>query len=70
VTPAKHSRGTAPNKNINMKGEDKNYNIFNCLSLPKRIVPIVINVILLACIIAYFIAAVMFFDAQGKINVL
>jgi hypothetical protein len=70
VTPAEYSRGTAPNKDINMEDRDKNYRIGNFLSLPKRTVQIVINVILIACVIAYFIAAVLFYNSQGKINVL
>jgi hypothetical protein len=70
VTPAAYSRGTALNKDINMGDGDKNYRIGNFLSLPKRAVQIVIYVILIACVLAYFIAAVLFYNAQGKINVL
>jgi hypothetical protein len=53
-----------------MEGRDKDYrSIFNCFTLHKRTVQVVINVTLIACVLAYLIAAVLFFNAQGKINI-
>jgi hypothetical protein len=64
VTPAEYSGG----KDNSMESRDKNsWRICNCFSLPKRTIKIVINVTLVACILAYIIAAVVFYSAQGKI---
>jgi hypothetical protein len=69
VTAAEHSRGTDPNKENDMEDSNKDeWGIFSCFSKNKKVSQIVLIVILNACILAYLIAAIMFFISQGKFN--
>lgn len=71
VTPAEYSRGTDPNVENEMKGSNKNkWSIFNCFSQHKNVSHIVFIVILNAFILAYLIAAVVYFTYQGKFKII
>jgi hypothetical protein len=70
VTPAEYSRGRDPNKEKNMKGNNKKkWNIFNFFSQHENVIQRLLIVILNALILSYLIAAVMFFDSQGKFKI-
>lgn len=71
MTPAENSRGTNPNKENDMESSNKNYwNILNCFSQHKYMAQRLSIVILNACLLAYLITAVMFFNTQGKFNII
>jgi len=71
VTPEAYSRGTVPTRENDMEGSNKHKrSIFNCFSQHKDVSKIVFIVILNAIVLAYLIAAVMFFNAQSKFKII
>lgn len=66
MTPAEYSGGADPNKENDMESSNKNdWNIVNCFSQHKYIAQRIAILILNACVLAYLITAVMFFNTQG-----
>lgn len=71
MTPAAYSRGRDPNRENDMEGSNNHkWSVFNCFSQHKDVSKIVFIVILNAIVLAYLIAAVMVFDAQGKFKII
>ena len=71
MTPTEYSRGTDPNKENDMEGNNtSNWRIFNFVSRHKKVAQRVFNVILIALILGYLITAVMFFNSQGKFKII
>jgi hypothetical protein len=70
LTPAAYSRGTDPNRE-NMEGSNNHkWSIFNYFSQHKDASKIFFIVILNAIVLAYLIAAVMFFGTHGKFKII